>query len=187
MSRSALAFCLALLVPAAAGAAADSGAFNSLREFARAVGMKKGGWHTRVKVIAAEIRPSPGADPAYLAEIRSQIERKIGAVDEKEECSGKGAGGTPRLPGILPEPGCSYSRLYAADGRWSLGYRCASVGGDVANMESEGTYSRTAVTGRHEGDIAHKGVVVHLKAEIESRYVGECRPTKPHVMTKTSD
>jgi hypothetical protein len=171
---------LALLLPsiAGAGAAAGAGTFNSVEEFARAVGMKKGGWHTRVKVTEAEIKPSPAADPAYLAQVRARIESQIGVVQEKDECSVNSPQGRPRLPGILLEPKCAYSRLQAADGLWALS--CAiSTTDEIGTAQSEGTYSRKKVTGRHEGVITHEGVVIHLTAETESRYVGECSAPKP--------
>lgn len=178
MSRSALAFCFALLLPSMAGAAADSGVYNSLEGFARAVGMKNGGWRTRIKVTAAEIKPSPAADPAQLAEVRARIESQIGVVQEKDECSGTSPEGRPRLPGILLEPKCAFNRLQAADGRWALS--CSiSTKDESGTTQSEGTYSRRKVTGRHEGEITHEGVVIHLKAETESRYVGKCPSLRP--------
>ncbi|HET9639991.1 MAG TPA: DUF3617 family protein [Allosphingosinicella sp.] len=184
MSRPAFALPLALLLPLAAAAPAAVGA--SLEDFSRAVGMKKGLWHTRVTVTAAEIRPSPTADPAHLAEVRAQIEAKIGVAEEKDECLPAASPGGPRLPGILLEPDCSYSRLRAAGGRWSL--NCAVATDDeMASMDSEGTYSRKAVTGRHEGDITRKGVVLHLKAETESRWVGKCNPPKTIDVTADGD
>jgi hypothetical protein len=184
MSRSAFLF-FALLVPlmAGAGAPAGPGTFNSAEEFARAVGMKKGLWHTRVRVTAAELKPSPMADPADLAAIRAQIEGKIDVVEVNEECLSTISEGGPRLPGILLEPKCSYSRLQAADGRWALSCATATEH-EVGNMDSEGTYSRKAVTGKHEGDITRRGVVLHLKAETESRYVGKCRPLEPFDVTE---
>lgn len=190
MSRSAFAFVCLLLFPsmagAGAGAATGAGTVDSLEAFARAVGMKNGRWHTRVTVTAAEIKPSPAADPAHLAEVRARIERQIGMVEEKDECLPTSSEGGTRLPGILLEPECSYSRLQAADGRWALS--CAvSTNDEVASMDSEGTYSRKAVTGRHEGDITRKGVVLHVKAETESRYVGKCRPVKPFDVTAERD
>jgi len=186
MSRSAFALGFALLLPlmAGAGAAAGPGAFDSLKAFARAVGMKKGGWQTRVKVTSAEIKSA--SDPAHLAEVRAEIEKQVGQVEEKDECSGTSPEGNPRLPGIVLEPGCFFSRLKAADGRWALS--CAfSRNGEAAAMDSEGTYSRKAVTGRHEGDITRKGVVIHVKAETESRYVGKCRSPRPYELSWTSD
>jgi hypothetical protein len=180
MPRSVLALTLALIVPltAGAGAASGPGTFDSLREFVGAIGMKKGAWRTRVKVIAAQIEPSPEADPAHLAEVRAHVERQVGVSEEKEECTAAAGTGIPRLPGIVLEPaGCSYSRLNAARGRWALTYGCAvPENGERATMQSEGTYSRKAVTGRHEGDINYRGVVVHLKAETRSRYVGKKCP-----------
>lgn len=178
MSGRVFALSLALVLPVTAGAAAAAGDFQSLGEFARAVGMKEGAWRTRVKVTAAQLMPSPGADPARLAEVRARIERQIGVSEEKEECTAAAGTGIPRLPGIVLEPaGCSYSRLQAAKGRWALTYGCVvPANGERATMKSEGTYSRKAVTGRHEGNINYRGAVVHLKAETESRYVGKKCP-----------
>jgi hypothetical protein len=48
-------------------------------------------------------------------------------------------------------------------------------------MSSEGTYSRKLVTGRHDGEFTYKGVVVHVKAETVSRWIGKCRPESPIV------
>jgi len=185
MSRSVflLAFALFLPLMAGAGAAAGAGTFESVEEFAQAIGMKKGGWQTRVKVIAAEIRPSPAADPAHVAEVRALTQSQVGVVQEKDECSGASPQGRPRLPGILLDPECSFNRLQAADGRWSLS--CAfSRNDEIATVESEGTYSRKKITGRHEGDIIQNGVVIHVKAETESRYVGKCRAPKPFDVTE---
>lgn len=185
MSRS---LGLAILLASLAGtaAAAGEGQFDTLDEFARAVGMKKGGWQTRVKVTAAQIGPSPAADPAVLEEVRARIEKRTGQVEVKDECSGPSSDGRPRLPGILLEPGCSLSRLRAADGRWTLS--CGlSRNGETGRLDSEGTYSRKMVTARHEGDFTYKGVALHLTAESESRWVGKCRPAKPVALTATSD
>ncbi len=185
MSRSlGFAFLLALL--AGTATAAGEGAFDTMEEFARAVGMKKGGWQTRVKVTTAEIRPSPAADQAVLAEVRARIEKQIGQVEVKDECSKPSREGRPRLPGIVLEPGCSLSRLQASDGRWSLS--CGlSQNDETGTLNSAGSYSRKMVTGRHEGDFTYKGVVVHLTAETESRWVGECRPLKPLDVTADGD
>lgn len=171
-----LAILLALLGGTAA--AAGGGDFDTVEQFARAVGMKKGGWQTRAKVTAAQILPSPAADPAVLEEVRASIEKRIGLVQVKEECSGPSSEGRPRLPGIVLEPGCSLSRMRAADGRWTLS--CAlSRDGETGRLESEGTYSPRAVTARHQGDFTYKGVAMHLTAETESRWVGKCRPPSP--------
>jgi hypothetical protein len=178
MSRPAFALCLAFLVPLSA--AAGAGAFDSLDAFARTVGMKTGGWQTRVKVTAAEIGPSPAADPAALAEVRANIEKRTGLVEVKEECSGLSPEGRPRLPGILLEPQCSPSRLRAGDGRWSLS--CVlSKDDQTESLSSEGTYSRKRVIGRHEAEFTYKGVIIHVKAETESRWTGKCRPESPIV------
>ncbi|HYI40526.1 MAG TPA: DUF3617 family protein [Allosphingosinicella sp.] len=182
MSRSALAFCVALLVPLAAGAAAGSGAFGSLDEFARAVGLKKGGWLTRLKVTATAIEASPEADPAELAAVRARIAKQSGTVEETAQCSDRAVVDTERLPGFLVERGCSYARLYAADGRWALSSSCSRNGNDgQANITSEGTYSRKAVTGRHEGEMSRKGIVIRFKAETESRFTGRCGSANPAV------
>lgn len=180
MSRSAFAFVFALLLPlvAGAGAATGAGTVDSLVEFVQAVGMKKGLWRTRVTVTAAEIQPSPGADPAQVAEVRARIERQVGLVEEKEECLLAPSKGGLRLPGILLNQECSYTRLRAGGGRWALS--CAvSTHYEVSSMESKGTYARRAVTGSHEGEITRKGVLFRVKARTESRYVGDCRPRSP--------
>lgn len=181
MSRSALAFCVALLVPVTAGAAAGSGTFGSLDEFARAVGLKKGGWLTRLKATATAIESSPEADPAELAAVRDRIAKQSGTVEETAQCSDGAVVDTERLPGILLEPGCSYARLHAADGRWALSYSCSKAKDDGFNITSQGTYSRKAVTGRHEGQMSRKGIVIRFKAETESRFTGQCGSANPAV------
>jgi hypothetical protein len=169
MSRFAVA--LVLSIPVAAAAA--PGALGSIEEFAGAVAMKRGGWHTTVRVTAADVGPSPTADPAKLATARARIQSQVGVVTERDECVGPASEG-PRLPGILIEPRCSFSRLQAADGRWTLDSSCRSLEGvEMGSLTSAGTYSPEKVTGRHEGVISHEGVVVHLEAETESRYIGE--------------
>lgn len=186
MRRLAFSIPLALLVPMIAVAEPGAGSFDSVETFARAVGMKAGRWQTRVKVTAAQIKPSPGADPAQIAEVRARIESQVGRTDVRDQCTGAIGADAARLPGILLEPKCSYSRLHASVGRWALS--CTLSGREEAgNLISEGTYSRKAVTGRHEGEITHEGVVVHLKAETESRYVGKCRPLKPFDVTEVPD
>ena len=186
MSRSAVALPLALLLPLATAAPAAADSLGTLEEFAQAVGMKPGAWRTRVKVTAASIRPSPGADPAHLAEVRARVEKQVGVSDEKEECTAAPGRAIPRLPGIVLEPaGCTYDRLHASRGRWGLTYGCKVPENlEMATMRSEGTYSRKSVTGRHEGDINYRGVVVRLKAETRSRYVGKCPALKPFDVTK---
>lgn len=188
MSRPAFPLVLLLLLPsmAGAGAATGTGTFDSLVEFVQAVGMKKGLWRTRVRVTAAEIQPSPGADPAHVAEVRARIERQVGLVEEKDECLLAPSKGGLRLPGILLNQECSYTRLRAGGGRWALS--CAvSTRDEMSSMESKGTYARRAVTGSHKGEITRKGVLFRVKARTESRYVGECRPLKPFDVTGEGD
>ncbi len=181
MFRPALPLSLALIIPLAAAAA--SGTLASVEEFAHAIGMKPGGWRTSVKLTAAEIRPSPAADPAIIAEAQGRIEAQLGVVNERNECLKPAGKGELRLPGIIIDPVCTFSGMQAADGRWALTSSCRLPEADQSGtLIAEGTYSHKAVTGRHEGDINYKGVTVHLKAETTSRYIGKCRPTPSAVV-----
>jgi hypothetical protein len=194
MSRPALALSLgllvplALLLPLATAAPAAAGAFRTLEEFARAVGMKQGAWRTRIKVTATDFKPSPAADPAELAKVRADIESKVGKVQERNECLDRKSEGGLRLPGIVVDPACSFTRMNAADGRWTLDSACSMPAtGETAMLRGEGTYSRTAVSGRHEGEVSLKGVVVEMKAEFESRHVGKCSATERFDVTAEGD
>jgi hypothetical protein len=186
MFRPALALSLALILPLAAAAAA--GTLASVEEFAHAIGMKPGGWRTNVKVTAAEIRPSPAADPAIIAETQARIEAQLGVANERNECLEPAGKGELRLPGIIIDPVCTFSGMQAADGRWALTSSCRLPESDQSGtLTAQGTYSRKAVTGRHEGDISYKGVVVHLTAQTESRWVGKCRTLKSLHVTADGD
>lgn len=178
MSRPALALSLALLVPLAAAAAPRP--FASIEEFARAIGLKKGGWHTSVKLTALDVQASPGIDPAVAAGLKAQIESRADADPGMDECTGV-ASRAVTLPGILLEKDCSFSRIEGGEGRWALSSTCKVGQGSISNFVSQGTYSAKAVTGLHEMDISLDGVVVHMKAESVSRFVGECRPPPPPV------
>jgi hypothetical protein len=57
----------------------------------------------------------------------------------------------------------------------------------VGTLRGEGTYSPTAVTGRQEGDVSFKGVIVRLKAEMASHHIGECSAPKPFDTTLEDD
>ncbi|HYG46819.1 MAG TPA: DUF3617 family protein [Allosphingosinicella sp.] len=178
MLRRGRALLSVLVLPLAAASA--PGDFGSLQEFARAVGMKQGAWRTRITVTAADFRPSPKADPAVLARSRARIESLLGKVQERNACLDPESGDGLRLPGIVIDPVCSFSRMHAKGGRWTLDTRCSIPANDeTAELRGEGTYSRTAVSGTHEGETTLKGVVVHVKAQFESRHVGECSAPRP--------
>ena len=188
MSRPALALPLALLLPLATAAPAAVEGLGSLAQFARAIGMKQGAWHTRLTVTAADFKPSPNADPADLAKIRAQLELHVGKVQERNECLDRKSGGGLRLPGIIVDPVCSFSRMKAAGGRWALDSACNDpVKGETARLRGEGTYARTAVTGWHEGEASLKGVVFDVKVEFESRHVGKCSAPRPFDVTAEGD
>jgi len=183
MTRRVHALLAVLAVPLAAAAA--PGDFGSLREFARAVGMKKGAWETRIKIVEARFKPSPDADPAELAKIRSDMEAQLGKVRQRSECLDPGSADGLRLPGIVIDPSCSFSRIHAGGGRWTLDSACSDPAKrESATMKGEGTYSRKAVAGRHEGEASFKGALLDIKVEFESRHVGKCTappagPTSP--------
>ncbi len=184
MSRLGYFLPLILILPLAAAAASAPVAFGTLAEFARSVGMKQGAWRTKVTVTAADFKPSPTADPADVAKIRAQTEAQLGKVQERNECLDSKSGGGLHLPGIVIDPTCSFSRTNASGGRWTLDSACsAPATGEEGMLRGEGTYSRTAVTGRHEGQVSFKGVVFHMKAEFESRHVGKCKALRPFDVT----
>jgi hypothetical protein len=164
-----------LLLPLAAGAAA--GSFGSLEEFARATGMKQGGWHTRLKIESANVEVLPGADPAKAAEIKARTESQVGRVNEVDECFDPASAASPVLPGFVIESQCSFSRLEAGDGRWAMDATCPNPERrGTAKIVAQGTYSPETVTGRHEVHLSASGVIVHAKIETVSRFTGECRP-----------
>lgn len=184
MSRSALALSLAFLLPVTAGGAAAAGGgadtLGSLEDFSRAVGMKPGGWRVSMKAVSAQFESAPGADPANLAALKAEIEPQIGTVEEVDECIDPASTESTRLPGILVERGCTYSRLEAADGRWAMTATCPTPRKDgIVTLAGEGTYSPESVTSRHQARIRIRGVIVNIEAETVSRFVGECRPPVP--------
>jgi hypothetical protein len=157
-----------------------------VEKFAGAIGLKQGGWRTSLKLLAAEVEALPGADPALVARTKARIAQRLGTVDEIDECSGHDSLASLRLPGILVEPGCSVSRMEAGDGRWAIAAACPAAGErGPGGVVAQGTYSPGTVTGRHDADLSHKGVIVHAKVETVSRFVGECRPPPP-VATPTA-
>jgi hypothetical protein len=176
MTRPSLAISLALLVPLAAAAAPRP--FGSIEEFAGAVGLKKGGWNTSIELTALDVQSPPGADPAVAAGLRAQIESRARADKVMHECTGV-APGRVKLPGILLENDCTFSRLEGGKGRWALASTCKAGQDSIFNFVAQGTYSARKVTGRHEIDLSLDGAVVHMKAETVSRFVGKCVPPAP--------
>lgn len=181
MSRPALMLSLALLVPLAAAAAAPR-PFTSIEEFARAIGMKPGGWHTSFKVTSVEVDLPPGTDPALLEPVKAAMPLKAGSVQEQHECAGP-IGQSPSLPGILISKECSFSRMESGDGRWAITSTCPNMpGGGTASASARGTYAPELVTGVQELELSLGGLVVHVKGDIVSRYTGsQCRPPAPPV------
>jgi uncharacterized protein DUF3617 len=178
MSRPAPALFLALLVPLAAAAAPRP--FGTIEEFARAIGLKKGDWHTSVKLTGLDIQAPPGIDPAVAAGLRAQIESRAATGDGMDECTSVTSSAVT-LPGILLENDCSFSRIEGGKGRWALSSTCKVGQGSIGNYVAQGTYSAKTVTGRHEVDLSLNGVVLHMKVATESRFIGECRPPPPPV------
>ena len=181
MSRPALILSLALLVPLAAAAAAAPRPFASIEEFARAVGMKPGGWHTQVKVTAIEVELPPGVDPSAMEAVKAAMTLKVGSVQEQHECAGPTPQG-PSLPGILLSRDCSFSGMEAGDGHWAIKSSCNMGQGGTAATVARGTYAPERVTGMQEADFALDGLVVHVKGESVSRFTGHCRPPPPPVI-----
>lgn len=179
MSRPALALSLALLFPLAAAAAPRP--FGSIEEFARAVGLKKGGWHTSIKLTALDVKAPPGVDPAVAAGLQAQIESRAEADRGMDECTGD-ASKAMTLPGILLEKDCSFSRIEGGNGRWALSSTCKVGQGSTSSTIAQGTYSAKTATGRHEVDLSFNGAMVHMRVETVSRFVGECRPAPPVVL-----
>ena len=175
MSRPALALPLALLLPIAAAAAAPR-PFESVREFARAIGMKPGGWRTSFTVTSIEVETPPGMDPAAIAAFKAEMPFKVGTVEERDECAAMAPEG-PSLPGILLDKDCAFTRMEAGDGRWAVSSNCRHRGhGGLGIVSGEGTYSRKLVTGRQEINHEVGEVVVRLKGGIQARFTGKCLP-----------
>lgn len=174
MLRPALALPLALLVPLAA-AAAPLRPFDSIEEFARSLGLKKGGWQTSIKVVAVDIQPPPGMEPARVAELKAGIAKTGG---DEYECVGEPPTAVI-LPGILLADECSVSPIEGGNGRWSLSSTCKGGPGAPFVIVGEGSYSADRTTGRHSFDLATGGVKLHIVAETVSRFVGQCRPNVP--------
>ncbi|HYJ82042.1 MAG TPA: DUF3617 family protein [Allosphingosinicella sp.] len=175
MTRSALALALALLVPLAAAAAPRP--FQSVDEFARAVGLKKGGWRTRVNLTSLDIRMPPGTDPEVAAKLKAEIAAEAAAGDEME-CADSSSGAVT-MPGILLDSSCTFSRIEAGEGRWALSSTCKAGPGGSSTIVGEGRYSTRRTTGRHQIDLSMAGVRLLMTAETLSRFVGECRPSVP--------
>ena len=185
MSRLTFAIPLALLIPLAAAAAAPR-PFASLDEFARAIGMKPGGWHTSVKVTSIEVDLPPGTDPEALAVFKAAMTIKVGSVQEQHECAGATPTG-PSLPGILLSRECSFSNMEAGDGRWAITSTCDMGQGGTATVAARGTYAPEMVAGLQEAEFSLQGSVVHLKGEMVSRFTGDqCRPPPPPVSVTVS-
>lgn len=164
-----------LLLPLAAGAVAAA-PFASLEEFARATGMKQGGWRTSMKFESANVEVLPGADPATVAEIKARTRSQVGQVNEVDECFDPASEASPVLPGFVIEPQCSFRRLEAGGGRWAMDATCPNPERrGTATIVAQGAYSPESVTGRHEVHLAASGVIVHAKIETASRFAGECR------------
>jgi hypothetical protein len=186
MLRSRFALLSVLVLPLVAASA--PGDFGSLREFAGAVRMKPGAWQTRITITEAKFKPSPTAAPAELAKIRADMEARLGKADQRNECLDPGSENGLRLPGIVIDPSCSFSRLHAAGGRWTLDSTCSEPDKrEFATMKGEGTYSRRAVAGRHEGEASFKGAVLDIRVEFESRHVGKCPSLRPFDVTAEDD
>lgn len=174
-----LAIPLALLVPLAAAAAPRP--FASVEEFARAIGMKPGGWYTSVKVVSIEVDLPPGTDPGLLDKVKDAMPLKVGSVHEQHECVGPASQGLS-LPGILLSKECSFSRMESGDGRWAINSNCPMPNGGSAVTSARGTYAPEMVTGGQDADFSLDGLVAHVKLESVSRFTGpRCRPPAPPV------
>lgn len=182
MFRSILALSLVLALPVVAAAAASPSSHASIEEFARAIGMKRGGWHTSMKVTSIEVDLPPGTDPALLEPVKAAMPLKVGSVQEQHECVGPDAG-EPSLPGILLGQGCSHSGMESGDGRWAVSSMCSNMpGGGTAATSARGTFAPEVVTGVQELEMSLQGLVVRLKGDTVSRYTGkQCRPREPIV------
>ncbi|MEA3008953.1 MAG: hypothetical protein QOJ91_645 [Sphingomonadales bacterium] len=172
MTRPALALALVLLAPLAVAAAPVT--FHSMAELAGALGLKKGGWHTDVKVTALDIQTPPGTDPAVASDLRAQIEAKAVTGEGIDECTDP-ASSTVLLPGMLLENDCAFSRIEGGEGRWALSTSCRLGPGAVSHSVGEGLYSAEAVTGRQAVELSLEGTVIRMKVETASRFIGECR------------
>lgn len=173
----ALALPLALLLPLAAAAAPRP--FESVREFARAIGMKQGGWRTSFKVTSIEVEAPAGMDRAAVEAFKAEMPFRVGTVEERDECAALTPEG-PSLPGILLDKGCVATRMEAGGGRWAITSSCRHRGhGGLGIVSGEGLYSRRTVTGRQEIDHEVGGIVVRVKGEISARYAGKCGRKPP--------
>ncbi len=177
MSRLTIAIPLALLVPLAAAAAPRP--FASVEEFARAIAMKPGGWHTSVRVTSIEVDLPPGTNPALLEKVKDAMPLKVGSVHEQHECVGSASQGLS-LPGILLSRECSFSGMETGDGQWAIKSNCPMPKGGSAVTSGRGTYASEIVTGVQEADLSLDGLVAHVKADSVSWYTGpKCRPPAP--------
>ena len=177
MPRSPLALSLVLLAPLAAAAA--PGQFGSIAELAGALGLKKGGWHTDIKITALAVRTPPGTDPAVAAGLKALLESKAATGDGIDECTDPASKTVP-LPGMLLEDDCAFSRIEGGAGRWALSATCKLGPGAVSTTAGEGSYSTDAVTGRHAVEMSIDGTVVQMKVDTASRFTGKCSaPSHP--------
>lgn len=180
MSRPVLALWLAFFVPFVAAAAEAPRAFATVEEFARAIGMKPGGWHTKFTVTSIEVELPPGTDPALLEPVKAAMPLKVGSVQEQHECAGPAQGVS--LPGILLSRDCSFSRMESGDGRWAIRSTCPMPGGGMASASAHGTHDPESVTGAQVLEVSLGGLVAHVKGDIVSHYTGpQCRPPAPPV------
>lgn len=174
MPRPVLAAAIPVLLAVAGGAAAATAGYETIEAFARAIGMKPGGWHTSLKVTAVRVEPRPGGDPMAVAAVKARLEAAMMRGDEADDCVREPAVGKASLPGILLEKGCSFSRLEAAEGRWALTSQC-EVGKDaVVSTAAEGSYAPDRVTGRHVVDFSSADLFSHIELETVTRFTGEC-------------
>lgn len=188
MTRPALAFALplALLVPLAAAAAPRP--FESVRDFARAIGMKQGGWRTSFKVTSIEVETPAGMDPAAVAAFKAEMPFRVGTVEERDECAAAAPGG-PSLPGILLDKDCVATRMEAGEGRWAVTSNCRHRGhGGLGIVSGQGSYSRKTVTGRQRIDHeVGRGLIVRVEGEISARYAGKCGRKPPPASAHSAD
>lgn len=174
MPRPTLAAAFSVLLAVAGGAAATTAGYDSIEAFARAIGMKPGGWHTSLKVKAVRVEPRPGGNPAAAAAVKARLESAATRGDEMDDCVHEPAVGKASLPGILLEKGCSFSRMEVAEGRWAVTSQCKIGEGAVVKTVGEGSYAPDLVTGRHVVDFSSADLSSHIELETVTRFTGEC-------------
>ncbi|MBY8823790.1 DUF3617 family protein [Sphingomonas colocasiae] len=176
--RAHLAFCVGLAVAGIASTDAAGQVSTRKEDLAGVMGLRIGGWHTKLQITAADLVPLEKGSTA-MSTARSKLRERIGMPFDTDDCIGRGLDKAGRLilPGIAVDGACTFNRVEARGGRFKLNVTCGDDAvGFATNLDIEGAYSGNAMNARIDTKSSSKkaGYLTTTTIETTSRYSGLC-------------